>query len=375
MKRTMLFSALLALGLSACQGQMPSVPQPSASPGNGSTQHGSSTLFGQALSKRTLSLDLFEQTAGDGNASGGVDNAAGRPVSEESASQPASSPQMSGGGMSVAPGAMPAADIAPGGRLMMPGWFGEFNQYALQFAEESVFPASSTWNLLSAYHQTVRPLIQNWDAQARLVESSAYVGDQTEGAARHYLPDASGQPTEMAVRLMYRLASSERKETLVVYLTDTETRLHRLVWGEPHLDLSALKLDSNAARDKALEAFKSRDASPGYPVYPDYSHPEMEVLYNVPANASWQLHLNQHSAQNSRYFVSVSFPVANPRYPEERAHGSAEIDAVSGEILQLNRPVYYRPRTGRDDISVGSGTASGGGFNAGPAPEIMPMLR
>ncbi|MBF2054151.1 MAG: hypothetical protein IGS03_11930 [Candidatus Sericytochromatia bacterium] len=363
MKRTILFSVLLSLGLSACQSQMPAVPQPSASPGNGSTQQGSSTLFGQALSKRTLSLDLFGQT-GEGN----TDNATGAPASESAARPEAQS------GMSVAPmapGAMPSADIAPGGRLMMPGWFGEFNQYTLQFAEESVFPASSTWNLLSAYNQTVKPLIQNWDARARLVESTAYVGQQAEGAARHFLPDGSGEPTEMAVRLMYRLASSERKETLVVYLTDTETRLHRLVWGEPHMDLSTLKIDSNAARNIALQAFQNRAASPGYPVYPEQSQPEMEVLYTVPANASWQFYLNQHSAQNSRYFVSVSFPVANPSYPDERVHGSAEIDAVSGEVLQLNRPVYYRPHMGRGDISVGSG----GEVGAAPPPEIMPMQR
>lgn len=355
MKRTLLLSALLALTLSACQSQLPSVPQPSPSAGNGSTQQGSNTLFGQAISKRTLSLDLFQQ-----NNDASANNGTGRPVSE-------SAPQ-AGGDMSaapMAPGAMPASDIAPGGRLMFPGWFGEFDQYVLQFAEENVFPASTTFSLLSAYNQTVKPLIQNWDSQARLVESTAYIGKQAEGGVQQYLPDASGELSDKAVRLMYRLASSARKETLVVYLTDTETLLHRLVWGEPNLDLSSLKLDSNAARDKALQAFQNRDASPGYPVYPEQTVEDMQIMYSIPANASWQINLNQHSAQNSRYFVSVFFPVANPTYPEERVYGSAEIDAVSGEILQLNRPVHYQPRP----------ETAGGGFDAGPAPDITPMLR
>lgn len=364
MKRICLIALLLASSLSACQAQLPTVPEPGPSSGPTGTDQSSRTLFGQALSKRSLSLELFQPTdkANSNQAAGGrSDNAVSAPE------MPASAPM-----------GLPALDMAPAGRIMMPGWSGEFNHYALQFAEESTFAPANSQHLVAAYQQTVLPLVKEWDAQARLVESNAYVGQQTQESPAFFLPDASGNPSETAVRLMYRLVSSAKKETLVVYLTDTETRVHRLVWGESKLDLSSLNLDSIAAREKAFQAFNNRDADPGYPVYPEQAYPEMEVLYNIPPNASWQIQLNQHSGQNSRYFVSVSFEVPQASQ-DARAYGSAEIDAISGEIQQLNRPLYYRPpvESGRMPVpSQGEGTESVAVAKATVTPQpLNPQVR
>jgi len=343
---------LIALLLSACNNtSLPGVQPPTAPPGTGQTGQTGNTLFGNALSKRSLSLDLFQAGGGNGND-------AGNATAESS--------------QNTAPGApapMPAADMAMGGRIGI-GWFGggEFNQYVLQFAEESTFAASSAQTLLGAYQQTVQPLLQEWDAQARLLESTAYVGPTGSSNLNQeiFFPDAQGKPVKADVRFMYRLASSERKETLVVYLTSSETRVHRLVWGESKLDLSQIKVDSNAARDLALKAFQDRSHSAAYPIYPESDQPEMQILYTVPATARWDIQLNQHSGQTSRYFVSVQFQVADANSPEGQnmAYGHAEIDAISGEIQSLNRPVHYRHNFKYD-------YAEGGGSDA-PQPIRTP---
>lgn len=327
--------------LTACNGQgAPLNPQPSVNP---SGQNSQGNLFGNALSKRTLSLDLFA------NAQNGNDASAGSGTSESSGQ----SRNTAAGAPVPAPQA-PAADIAvgrPGGgpadaKLIAPWFGGEFNQYVLQYAEENVFPAATGTTLLGVYNQTVAPLVKQWDGSSRLVESQAFLGKGGEPQQVFYLPDANGKPQEANVRYMYRLVSSERKESLVVYVTDSQTRVHRMVWGEPNIDLSSVKLDSGEARSLAEKAFNSKEASPGYPVYPDGNEPYLSVVYEVPSSAKWQITLNQHSGQNSRYFVSVHFPA--PQAPDQQeVYGSAEIDAVTGKLLQLNRPVWYR-----NDIAV-----------------------
>lgn len=354
MKR-LLFSLVL---LSACQGTnlpggpstQPS-PQPSASVNNGA-QTGTG-LFANALSKRSLSLDAFGQSAesaADGN------NATG--------SAPAAAPAPTAG--AVSPGRNAAAQdaIAPGfpggdaGRLSMPGYgWNSFDQVVLQFAEESIFPASKAQSLMSAYTQTAQPLMQEWDSTARLSESQAYLG-QLNPQQSYYLPDENGKPSQVKLNYLYRWTSDKRKESLIVYLTDTETRVHRMVWGEPNLDFSKVSLDSDAAQNKAKAALESTASNPGYPVYPDQAYPDQEIVTQIPADAQWQIQLNQNQGQNSRYFISVNFMTNSANAGERYASGFVEIDAVSGAILNLNRPLLY---TGKMDVG-----------SVEPAQAVMP---
>lgn len=337
--------------LSACSSnltvaQIPPKQTASSTPAVSGQNSSSQTLFGNAKSKRSLSLDLF---AGSGQAqTGGRDvsseNTAGAPgsVLPQRSAPGASVPMASGGGMAM-PVAPPTAGRAVADSKMIGMAYGEFNQFVLQFAEENIFDASSAKTLLTAYNQTVKPLLNQWDASGRLIESQARLGTGSDQQDEFYLPGPDGKPQQLKVNYMYRFASTQRKETLVVYLTDSETRVHRMVWGEPNIDLSRVKLDSAGAKDLALKAFNSRSATGEYPVYPDQSWPGMEIIYSVPNNARWQISLNQHSGAN-RYFVSVM--IDQPAASEQEkpvAYGSAEIDADSGKIVSLNRPVYYRP--------------------------------
>lgn len=375
--RTLLpLSLALALSLSACSnGQINSIlPKPSASPSASpasGTQTGKS-VFSNALSKRLLPLN----TAAQSGTAGG----------QQDASQPATAPAPqlgrpttaeSGSANKIA--APMAGDVATGAsaRMSMP-WFGggEFNQYVIQFAEENIFPANQASTLLKAYEQTVKPILAEWDSSARLVESRANLGLDGNSAFIEYisLPGADGNAEQLQPDYVFRFASSTRKETLNVYLLKKETRVHRLVWGEPTIDLSKVKIDSSRAQEIATKAFTSRSSKPGYPVYPESleQQPNLQVAYEVPANASWQIQLNQQGQDQNRYFVSVSFdlkmpaqpspmPSAQvkdpaldpngtrcvqvmPTYPEQsRVWGSVELDAASGEIKSLSRPTLYLP--------------------------------
>lgn len=336
----------LLLLLSACSSNLPGaqLPNPASSSNptasaNPNGQSGSvQTLFGTAKSKRSLSLDMFAGSAQTGNAS--AENASSPGSVGQATTAPAS------GGMAMPVPAPASAGRSLAGDSKMIGIpYGEFNQYVLQFAEENIFEASPATTLLTAYNQTVKPLVTQWDSTARLIESQARIGKGPGQEEFYYLPGDDGKPQQLKVNYMFRFASSQRKETLLVYLTDTETRVHRLVWGEPNIDFSRVKLDSNAAKDLALSAFNSRSANGDYPVYPDQSYPGMEIVYSVSDNARWQVSLNQQSGA-SRYFVSVTIEqAATSDNDKPIAYGSAEIDAVSGKITSLNRPVFYRPVT------------------------------
>lgn len=351
MKR-LLFSLLF---LSACQGtKIPAGPsidtvpstQPSAPVSSGQSSQPGTGLFANALSKRSLSLDAF----GQAKAESGSNPATGAPQvpsAAPTAGGAVSAPSRAAGQDAMAPG-FPGGDAK---RMMMPGYsWSPFDEKVLQFVEESVFPASKAQSLLSAYQQTAQPLMQEWDRTARLSESQAYLGSLTYSEQAFYLPDEQGKPSQVKINYLYRWTSDQRKESLIVYLSDKETRVHRMVWGEPDLDLSKVSLDSDAAQRKAKIAFESTASQPGYPVYPDQAYPNQEIITQIPADAQWQIQLNQNQGQNNRYFVSVNFMTKSAQAGERYASGSVEIDAVSGAILNLNRPLLY---TGNLDDSQG----------------------
>lgn len=358
MKRLFVLSLLF---LAACNTQAPSIPveTPTSNP---SVQPNSDSIFSKALSSHSLSLDLFQQGTSDNQ--GAVSPTAGNPA--ESAAAPA-----------------PSLDKASG-RMMAP-WYGggEFNNYVLQYVEESIFPAAQAKTLLTAYKEAVEPLLSEWDSQGRLIESRANLGDGVSKEMLYYLPGVNGEPTQLKINYLFRLASSKRKETLVIYLTDEKTHVHRMVWGEPNLDLSNVKIDSQEAKKIALKAFADKDLS-GDQVYPQEISSEMQVYYDIPADAHWQLYLNQQGQTSAVYFVHVNFearveipeglptppdypkdvelidpvpdtPVSGASDPDDSAsndsneprsqiqsfYGSAQIDAKSGKIISLDRPVFY----------------------------------
>lgn len=275
----------------------------------------------------------------------------------------------------------------------------DFNQYSIQFAEENIYPAAQGNSLVEVFRQSVQPLLREWDSTARLIESRAIVNSLDPEYIQ--LPGRSGEPMKILPRYIYRLASTPLKQTLNVYVLEDEIRVHRMVWGENQIDISRVKIDSDQVMELARKAVANSAKDPGYPVYPsaaDLQNPSMKVIYKLPEKLVWQIHLNQQEGQQLRYFVSFFYgqadggaiaspvpmvavaepalaktqseasssdagtapnqvtsvqarPIPDPAMPWS---GSLEIDAISGKIIALNRPVIYYP-----DVPVASGGSSG----------------
>lgn len=283
------------------------------------------------------------------------------------------------------------ADIAigrPGMGAMYYYGGGEFNQYQIQYAEESIHKAATGKSLLDVYNQDVKPLLSEWDSTARMVESRASVNGTDEEWI--YLPGKDGEPVKLNPLYVFRFSSTPKKETLNVYVLKGEIRVHRMIWGEPSIDISKVKIDSDEALEIARKAFASKSSKPGYPVYPEMQEPNMKIIYDIPGDLKWNLNLNQQDSKQIRYFLNFSYqkdgqggmypqPVPMPMPLDatmakeaeamapayvEYYYGSIEIDAISGAIKSMNRPVFYYPYpmpVATPGVVEGSSGSSGSG--------------
>ena len=334
---TFSFGALVACQTAQIPGQTPApspssaMPSPPAS-SSGSSAVSASTVFPNALSKRSLSPTSFSEGQ---NPSG----------SQSSPSSPEASNGNSTGGSGAAPAPMAppmAGSDAAGGKRMAPGYFGSpFDQVELKFVEELRFAAPQGTTLLSTYQKDMLPLVNAWDSNARLLMSSASAGPEM-----YYLPNDEQEPEQAEVNFAFQWVSNAKRETLMIYVLDNEIRMHRMVWGAPHIDMSALTIDSADALERSKKAFADRSNAPGYPVYPesDNQDPNINVLYAIPENASWDVSLSEQQGK-LRYYISVNFKVkdtsAKPQNSDVYVGGFIEMDALTGKIEQLNRPTWY----------------------------------
>lgn len=263
--------------------------------------------------------------------------------------------------MDIAVGAA-MAEPAIGRMSIAPGYYyggHDFNSYSIQYAEENIYPAAQGSGMIAVYNQSVKSIMAEWDADARLLESRA----QQNGENEEYIQfPGKDEPVRLKPRFVYRLASNAKKETLNVYVLDKEIRVHRMVWGEQNIEINRVKIDSDAALNIARRAFANKQNPSGIPVYPEANNPEATmVIYDIPQDIQWSLNLNQQSRDSLRYFVNVNFeiksdalPAPKPSpadngndpeivYPQDNQYlyGSVEIDAITGEIKSMNRPVVY----------------------------------
>ena len=275
------------------------------------------------------------------------------------------------------------------GRMSIaPGYYyggHDFNSYSIQYAEENIYGPAQGEGMIAVYKQSIQPIVAEWDANARLLESRAQQNSENEEYIQFPGKD---EPVKLKPLFVYRLASNTKKETLNVYVLEKEIRVHRMVWGEQNIDISRVKIDSDAALSIARRAFTDKQNPSGVPVYPEANNPEINnseatVVYEIPQELQWSLNLNQQSRDSLRYFVNINFQMKAktlpapapsrsdddktdpavaypaPYYSEmQYLYGSVEIDAVTGDIKSMNRPVIYPMYRGA--VSVESSAYSGG---------------
>lgn len=276
------------------------------------------------------------------------------------------------------------AEPAIGRMSIAPGYYyggNDFNNYSIQYAEENIYAAAQGDGMVAVYKKSILPILAEWDASARLLESRAQQNTENEEYIQFPGKD---EPIKLKPRFVYRFASNDKKETLNVYVLDKEIRVHRMVWGEQNIDISRVKIDSDAALLIARRAFENKQNPSGVLVYPEANNTDAQVIYDIPEKIQWNLNLNQQSRDSLRYFVNINFqmksdtfPIPKPPraengeivsdmpspYPEyQDFYASLEIDAITGEIKSMNRPVAYYPMYYRSDVAVDA-------VSAGPAPE------
>lgn len=375
------FYALLSLAfslqlLSACN---PAVTNPNSTPEPqvSASAPAEENLFDSALSREEV------DTAAAVN-SGGVSspvNPSGVPASAPSAypmPEPSAAPSAypyPGPGMNDISAAYPGRYYPGYG-----AYSGDFNQYVAIKAERITYPGSNADDLQGVYQARVQTILNEWDPNARLIESRGQSNPDPDQPEYIYLPDAPGnEPIQFNARWVFQFSSTARKETLNIYINGDETRAYRVIYGQPSIELNKAEVSSVQAIATAKAAVANRSAV-DYPVYPaanESVQPELKVIYELPENLNWRVNLTQQG-NTLVYALSFSYattraalnlptasPTASPEAspfpmvtptpmpggcygygyasPEEIIYlsGSISIDAVSGEVLNLNRPVYY----------------------------------
>jgi hypothetical protein len=269
-----------------------------------------------------------------------------------------------------------SSDPAIGRMSIAPGYYyggNDFNSFSIQYAEENIYPAAQGDAMIAVYNQSIKSIVAEWDADARLLESRG----QQNGENEEYIQfPGKDEPIRLKPRFVYRLASNAKKETLNIYVLDKEVRVHRMVWGEQNIEIARVKIDSDAALSIARRAFSNKQDPSGIPVYPEANNSEATVIYDIPQDIQWNLNLNQQSRDSLRYFVNINFEVKSsslpapkpPRpdnanepslvYPQQETqylYGSVEVDAITGEIKSMNRPVVYPMYRGGEPVAYDGG--------------------
>lgn len=288
--RNLICPGLLALSclLAACAGGMPTQPGPSSQ-----SSPAPVIRFSGASSVRSLSPGNLRDLAGGSKNQSGAQTGSGRPA--ENAPAPA------------APG------VGSADRAGMPYYYygGEFSQYVPLMVEESVLAGNSAKDPAALFSQAIGPLLAQWDPAARLVEVRGNTRpDQKDPNSYEYVyvPGLSqDEPQRLLPDWVFRFASSPRKETLNVYISAKETRVYRVVWSEPEIAISRVKVSAGEAETIARKALADRSAEPGYPVYPESgSWPEANgtIVYDLPANLNWTVSLGQQGTQLVYYLYA-----------------------------------------------------------------------
>ncbi|MBT9544837.1 MAG: hypothetical protein IV090_05560 [Candidatus Sericytochromatia bacterium] len=381
------------LGLSACSASLPIQPSATPSP---QVSAANNVNFANATSKRSLNLNNLGSL--NGTSASNVSGSATGSNTAAPAANPESPAVPSAGGMAQPGISMPYYPNYGGGEFnqflavmaeesLFPG---NASRDLSSIYEQSILPVLRQWDL------NARLLESRGNTQPDLKDPNRY--------EYVYVPGLTAEKQlQLRPDWIFRFASTPRKETLTFYVTPQETRVYRVVWSEPNILIGKVKISVNQAVTLARQALSERNSQVDYPVYP-MAGAELgannTIIYDLPENLNWSVTLGQQGEQILYYLVAnyaeayaqpgvmvvpplnsgsgqtgggvtgsgtvvaagtatapvsaqaPSQPDQSPttvRPPECQTYyqpylylsASASIDAVTGKVLSLNRPVRY----------------------------------
>jgi hypothetical protein len=257
---------------------------------------------------------------------------------------------------------------------------GVFEEYVVTDFEEAKTDGF-TGTYLQALTKIVKPIVKSLGSDARMITSNGSTDDNGQNKSQEQ-PVQNDQkpmyyPGYQQYQWQFSFVSSSKKEVYNIYISSGETLVLKQTWGLRDLTPDEIKIDSSDAIKAVITAIKDKNFTS-----PDnqniYMSPEAEVLYDIPPNTSWYLYLDKEKGNlvwninmnintNVVYYgvpesgVSASGggtasaadgSVTNTTKPTSEpvpikapdfwySGGYAKIDAATGKVLSLVRPMKY----------------------------------
>lgn len=333
---------------------------------------------------------IAPQAGTTGNAAASRSASAPAPAVAPAAEGGTSGGVAAGGGTSGGPtGATADIAIAPaakyGGGVAYPGYFpapGMFEEYVMVAFEEAKSDGF-TGTFLDAYSKKVKPVIAEWSSDARLTNTYGSTDDQGQNKVPSGVQEPNYQYYYSPYQWQFTYVSASKKEIYSFMISPKETLVLRQKWALKDINSDDVKIDSNAAIKLYMDKVKDKSYTSPDNQEQYYRGPNQEILYSVPEKGSWYFYLNQEPGAlvwninvNFNYNDGVMPPVplaattdvavssggtassagsapsssasASPNFtkpqPVTRTYysgGYARINAKTGEILSMARPVKY----------------------------------
>lgn len=273
-------------------------------------------------------------------------------------------------------GATSADAIGGGAKMAAPymSYFpaiGPFEEYTvIDFEEAKTTGFSGTY--LDTLNKIVKPVVKGLGTDARMTNSNGSSDSNGINKSEEQPQNTTGG-AEIAIypnyyqqyQWQFTYVSSSKKEVYSIFVSTKETLVLKQKWGVKDLSPDEIKIDSSKAIQIITDAIKNKNfTSPDN--QPIYAQPNSETLYEIPNNTSWYLYLEKEKGKliwninmNIRYDYPMAVPsvrsdssVSNtatstaPMIPQQPefwySGGYARIDAASGEIMTLTRPMKYK---------------------------------
>lgn len=275
---------------------------------------------------------------------------------------------------------------------------GPFEEYTVTDFEEAR-TAGFSGTYIDTLNKIVKPIVQGLGNDARMTNSNGTSdanglnkSDEpvtqsgvTNGGSAIAVP----YPTYQQYQWQFTYVSSAKKEVYSIFVSTKETLVLKQKWGIKDLSPDDIKIDSSQAIKIVTDAVMNKSfTSPDS--QQQYVSPGSETLYEIPKDTSWYLYLEKEKGRliwninmNIRYDYPViaydavagneTKPAIAPQAPEFwYSGGYARIDAASGNIITLTRPMKYRNvnppmPVAAPDVAVSS---SAGGSSDAVSPQL-----
>ncbi|MFN8578978.1 MAG: hypothetical protein U0354_19290 [Candidatus Sericytochromatia bacterium] len=332
MKKILLLSLLL---IYSCSSNTPSQPNNNNQVNNNTSQSkdkqtnnfSSNEIAGLKFNKVSdQNVNLINNQQKSQGKSGSVSNSAAplAPSSDMVSRQGVSAPEMSRIGK---------PDIY-GGYFNSQNPFEEYIMIDYQEAKTK----GSNGSFLESYNSIVKPIIKEWTNDYK----STYIYGNINDNNQNNDVNINGFPYTW----QYTYVSPSKKEVYSILISSKETLVLRQKWVLKNFIDTNIKIDSV----RAIKIFSDKVKDKNYNSEYDNNNlsPNSKPMFEIPDNTYWTFYLSQEKDYlvwniNTNYIYPTIPPIQNGQSYTNTWYsgGFARINAETGEIISMSRPVKY----------------------------------